>query len=82
MCEAVEKYAKEYAKENGYSIDEKALLKVYLLIDELQVSTPGVEADEVKRLIDEAIAKCGKKGKGLFGRRSNGLISLKEKHFV
>lgn len=74
--------AKDYAREKGYSIDEKALLKVYLLIDELQVSTPGVEADEVKRLIDEAIAKCGKKGKGLFGRRSNGLISLKEKHFV
>lgn len=74
--------AKDYAREKGYSIDEKALLKVYLLIDELQVSTPGVEADEVKRLIDGAIAKCGKKGKGLFGRRSNGLISLKEKHFV
>lgn len=74
--------AKDYAREKGYSIDEKALLKVYLLIDELQVSTPGVEADEVKRLIDGAIAKCGKKGKGLFGRKSNGLISLKEKHFV
>lgn len=74
--------AKDYAKEKGYSIDEKALLKVYLLIDELQVSTPGVEADEVKRLIDGAIAKCGKKCKGLFGRKSNGLILLKEKHFV
>ncbi len=74
--------AKDYAREKGYSIDEKALLKVYLLIDELQVSTPGVEADEVKRLIDGAIEKCGKKGKGLFGRKANGLISLKEKHFV
>lgn len=74
--------AKDYAKEKGYSIDEKALLKVYLLIDELQVSTPGIEADEVKRLIDGAIEKCGKKCKGLFGRKSNGLILLKEKHFV
>ena len=74
--------AKDYAREKGYSIDEKALLKVYLLIDELQVKSPGFEAEEVKQLIDEAVSKCGKKNKGLFGHKANGLIPLKEKHFI
>ena len=73
--------AKDYAKEKGYSIDEKALLKVYLLIDELQTKSPGVESEEAKKLIDEAISRCGKKSKGLFGRKTNGLTPLKEKHF-
>lgn len=74
--------AKEYARDKGYSIDEKALLKVYLLIDELQSKNPDNETDGVKKIVDDAIAKCGSKGKGLFGRKSGGLIPLKEKNFT
>lgn len=74
--------AKEYAREKGYSIDEKALLKVYLLIDELQSKNQDDETDGVKRIVDDAISKCGNKGKGLFGRKSGGLIPLKEKNFM
>ena len=73
--------AKDYAKENGYSIDEKALLKVYLLIDELQNSNSGDDVEGVKAIIDGAITKCTKKGKGLFGHKQGGLTPLKEKHF-
>ena len=73
--------AKDYAKENGYSIDEKALLKVYLLIDELQNTNSGDDVEGVKAIVDGAISKCSKKGSGLFGRKSGGLIPLKEKHF-
>ena len=73
--------AKEYAKENGYSIDEKALLKVYLLIDELQNSNSGDDVEGVKAIVDGAIAKCNKKGPGLFGRKTGGMTPLKEKHF-
>ena len=74
--------AKEYARDKGYSIGEKALLKVYLLIDELQSKNPDNETDGVKKIVDDAIAKCGSKGKGLFGRKSGGLIPLKEKNFT
>ena len=74
--------AKEYAREKGYSIDEKALLKVYLLIDELQSKNQDDETDGVKKIVDDAISKCGNKGKGLFGRKSGGLIPLKEKNFM
>ena len=73
--------AKDYAKENGYSIDEKALLKVYLLIDELQNSNSGDDVEGVKAIVDGAISKCNKKGPGLFGRKSGGMTPLKEKHF-
>ena len=73
--------AKDYAKENGYSIDEKALLKVYLLIDELQNSNSGDDVEGVKAIVDGAIAKCNKKGPGLFGRKTGGMTPLKEKHF-
>ena len=73
--------AKEYARDKGYSIDEKALLKVYLLIDEMQSKNPEDETEGVKEIIDNAISKCGGKGKGLFGRKSGGLIPLKEKNF-
>ena len=74
--------AKEYAREKGYAIDEKALLKVYLLIDELQSKNQDDETEGVKKIVDDAIAKCGNKGKGLFGRKSGGLIPLKEKNFM
>ena len=73
--------AKEYAKEKGYNIDEKALLKVYLLIDDIQNNQSGDDIENVKALVDEAITKCGNKGGGLFGRKSGGLIPLKGKHF-
>ena len=72
--------AKNYAKEQGYGIDEKALLKVYLLIDEIQNANSGDDADCVKKLVDDAIARCSAK-KSIFGRKTDSLIVLKAKHF-
>ena len=57
-------------------------MKVYLLIDELQSKNQDDETDGVKKIVDDAIVKCGNKGKGLFGRKSGGLIPLKEKNFM
>ncbi len=73
--------AKEYARVKGYYIEDKALLKLYLMIGELGSSDEGSETDNVKEIVDAAIEKNGKKGKGLFGKRSS-LIPLKEKNFV
>ena len=73
--------AKEYANERGYVIDEKALLQIYLIIDGLQMTYPGSEIEEVKKLVDEAIERCDNGTKWPFGRKSKGLIILKEKHF-
>ena len=73
--------AKEYAIEKGYVIDEKALLQIYLIIDGLQMTNPGSEIEEVKKLVDEAIERCDNGAKWPFGRKSKGLIILKEKHF-
>ena len=72
--------AKEYANEKGYAIDENALLKVYMLIDGLQMTSQGSEIQEVKKLVDEAIERCDN-SKWPFGRKYKGLILLKEKHF-
>lgn len=73
--------AKEYANEQGYVIEEKALLQIYLIIDGLQMTYPGSEVEEVKKLVDEAIERCDNGTKWPFGRKSKGLIILKEKHF-
>ncbi len=73
--------AKEYSKERGYVIDEKALLKVYLLVDGFHMKFPGAEIEETKKLVDEAIERCDNGSKWPFRHKSKGLIILKEKHF-
>ncbi len=73
--------AKEYARVKGYTIEDKALLKVYLMFSELEGDDSGSEMDQVKAIIDRAIEKCSKKGRGLFGKKSGSVTPLKEKYF-
>lgn len=73
--------ATEYAKVKGYAIDERALSGLYISIDELNGDDEGTEIEKVKKIVDSAIVKCGKSSRNFFGKKRNGLISLKEKHF-
>lgn len=74
--------ATEYAKVKGYAIDERALSGLYISIDELNGDDEGTEIEKVKKIVDSAIVKCGKSSRNFFGKKRNGLISLKEKHFL
>lgn len=67
--------AKEYARIKGYMINEKALLKLYLLIGEIEGSNMGSEMEQVKVIVDKAIAHSHKKTK------PNKYVQLKEKDF-
>ena len=74
--------ATEYARVKGYAIDERALSGLYISIDELNGDDEGTEIEKVKKIVDSAIIKCGKSSRNFFGKKRNGLISLKEKHFL
>lgn len=71
--------AKEYARVKGYSIQDKAMLKLYLMVGDLENDDTGSEIQKVRTIVDNAIASCKKKGKGLFGGSKK--TPLKEKHF-
>ena len=73
--------AKEYARVKGYIIQDKALLKLYLFIEEIHSDNEGTQIDKVKELVDKAINDCGKKPKNLFGKKTASMVILKEKHF-
>lgn len=69
--------AKEYSRIKGYLITDRALLKLYLMIDSLVAKDEGAQVDGVRRIVDRAIARSRKKPK-----KSGVLIRLKEKDFV
>ncbi len=69
--------AKEYSRIKGYLITDRALLKLYLMIDSLVAKDEGAQVEGVRRIVDRAIARSKKKPK-----KSGVLIRLKEKDFV
>lgn len=69
--------AKEYSRIKGYLITDRALLKLYLMIDGLVAKDDGAQVDGVRRIVDNAIERSRKKPK-----KSGALIRLKEKDFV
>lgn len=69
--------AKEYSRVKGYLITDRALLKLYLMIDGLVAKDEGAQLDGVRRIVDNAIERSRKKPK-----KSGALIRLKEKDFV
>lgn len=69
--------AKEYSRIKGYLITDRALLKLYLMIDSLVAKDDGTQVDGVRRIVDNAIARSRKRPK-----KSGALIRLKEKDFV
>ncbi len=58
---ALVEYAKRYAREQEYSLDELAGLALHSRIDRMQTNDHKVTVDEVKEIVDEAIAKANKK---------------------
>lgn len=78
-------FARTYAKENGYKMDEMGVLALYTLIGENQRDDEPITIADVKEMVDKAIRKA--EGKQ-FGRRISkrhtdvdGRILLYEKDF-
>ena len=82
-------FARKYALEKEYAIDELGVLALYTRIAELQTSEHSVTTKEIKEIVDEAICHADRKNIGhfmdvLFGRRydEEDMIILREKDFV
>lgn len=82
-------FAKKYALEREYAIDELGVLALYTRIAELQTSEHSVTTKEVKEIVEEAIYHADRKNVThfmdiLFGKRydEEDMIILREKDFV
>lgn len=82
-------FAKSYAKSQKYAIDEMGELALYTRLGVKQTEYHNVDLDEVKEIIDEAIARSSKFSmKKFFGRifssriDDDGLIILGEKDIL
>lgn len=87
--ESLVEYAKLYAQEQEYSIDDFGVLALHTRIDENQTSDHEVTLADVRELVDEAIYYANKKTPGhfmdiLFGKRydQEDMIVLREKDFM
>lgn len=80
-------FAKTYAKELGYKIDDMAVLALYTLIGDNQNEENPVSIGMVREMMDEALKKAAKKGRRPGKRVSkrhldeSGRIMLYEKDF-
>lgn len=86
---ALVEYAKQYAEEMEYSIDELGILALHTRIADMQTSDHEVTVAEVKELVDDAIYFADKKNLGhlfdiLLGKRydEEDMIILREKDFM
>ena len=82
-------YGKEYAKEQEYAIDDMGMLALYTRIADMQTNDHHVTMDEVKSIVDEAIANANKKSVShlmdvLLAKRydAEDMIVLREKDFL
>jgi len=81
-------FAKTYAKDLGYKIDDMAVLALYTLIGDNQNEENPVTIGTVREMMDEAIKRASKKGRRL-GKKvakrhlddESGRIMLYEKDF-
>ncbi len=87
--EALVTFAKKYAREMEYSIDEFGILELHTRIDELQTSDHVVTVLEVKEMVDKAIHHANRKNIPhffdiLLGKRYDreDMIILREKDFA
>lgn len=87
--DALVAFARKYAREKEYSIDEMGLLALHTRIADMQSSDHAVTILEVKEIMDEAIENANRKSIGhffdiLFNRRydDEDMIILKEKDFI
>ncbi len=82
-------YARQYAEEMEYSIDELGILALHTRIADMQTSDHEVTVAEVKDLVDDAIYFADKKNPKhffdiLFGKRydEDDMVVLREKDFM
>ena len=87
--DALVAYGKEYANELEYAIDDMGMLALYTRIADLQTNDHHVSVDEVKEIVDQAIANANKKSVGhlmdvIFAKRydTEDMIILREKDFM
>ena len=87
--DALVSFARQYARNMEYSIDEMGVLALHTRIEELQTIDHVVTVAEVKEIIDEAIRHANRKSLGhffdiLFAKRydDEDMIILTEKDFV
>lgn len=87
--QALVEYAKQYAEEMEYSIDELGILALHTRIADMQTSDHEVTVAEVRDLVDDAIYFADKKNPKhffdiLFGKRydEEDMIILREKDFM
>lgn len=83
------KYAKKYALEQEYAIDELGVLALHTRVADMQTSDHEVTLAEIEELVDEAIYYADKKTPThffdvLFGKRydEEDMIILREKDFM
>lgn len=83
------KYAKKYALEQEYSIDDLGVLALHTRIADMQTSDHEVTLAEIEEIVDEAIYFADKKNPKhyfdiLFGKRydEEDMIVLREKDFM
>lgn len=79
-------YAKAYAKECGYTVDEMGTLALYAKIDEAYGLNRGLERSDVEDIIEDAIEHAQRMGIGkifnVFSKKSKGELDvLKETDF-
>ncbi len=82
-------YGKEYASEKEFAIDDMGVLALYTRIADMQTNDHAVTVDEVKAIVDEAIASAEKKSVShfmdvIFAKRydNEDMIILREKDFL
>lgn len=87
--EALVAYAKQYAEQQEYSIDEFGVLALHTRIADMQTSDHEVNVAEVRELVDEAIRYANKKTPKhfvdiLLAKRydADDMIILREKDFM
>lgn len=87
--DALVAYAKEYAYEQEYAIDEMGVLAIYTRISDLQSGDHSVTLQEVRDIMDEGIWSANRKTIGhyfdiLSGKRydDEDMIILREKDFI
>ncbi len=87
--DALVAFAKKYAKDKEYSIDEFGLLALHTRIEDMQTSDHAVTVMDVKEIVDEAIEDANRSSIGhffdvIFGKRydDDDMIILKEKNFM
>ena len=76
----------QYAQEQGYTVSDMALLALHAKIDELNVPTERLGYDNIRGIIDNAIANASKRGGGKFRfgskKRKGNAKQLEEADFM